>query len=302
MKLPKPLFEDPVYGSPTDPVIVWNHLENMWYLFYTQRRATEISVGVSWVHGTKIGVAVSKDGATWLYRGTLEGLEFEHGTNTFWAPEIIFAEGEFHMFVSYVQGIPVNWNYGRKMIHYVSDNIWDWTFKGEIDLKSDRVIDACVYKIDATTYKMWFKDERDHSHTAVAVSKDLYNWEVLGPEITDMSQEGPNVFMLNGHIYMVSDYWHGLAVYKSNDFKTWERCSDVLNDAGLHVTDAGIGHHADVLEKDGRAFIVYFTTPDLDAHREGLLNSQLYKAYVQIAELKEKDGYLVCDRNADVEW
>ena len=88
IRLPKPLFQDPVFGAPTDPVIVRNEEEEMWYLFFTQRRATDIYVGASWVHGTKIGVAVRRDGAKWLYRGALEGLDFEPGMNTFWAPEI----------------------------------------------------------------------------------------------------------------------------------------------------------------------------------------------------------------------
>ena len=82
--LPAPLFRDPIYDCPTDPTIIWNREEKQWYLFYTQRRAADTSTGVSWVHGTKIGIAVSKDGGKWLYRGTLEGLDIEKGHNTFW--------------------------------------------------------------------------------------------------------------------------------------------------------------------------------------------------------------------------
>ena len=106
--LPAPLFRDPVYDCPTDPTVIWNEEEKMWYLFYTQRRAGAASIGVSWVHGTKIGVAVSRDGGKWLYRGTLEGLEIERGHNTFWAPEIIRAEGIYHMYVSYITQIANN--------------------------------------------------------------------------------------------------------------------------------------------------------------------------------------------------
>lgn len=105
--LPAPLFIDPIYDCPTDPVVIWNRKEEQWYLFYTQRRATDVPIGVSWVHGTAIGVAVSKDGAKWLYRGTLEGLDIERGHNTFWAPEIIEAEGKYHMYVSYITGSPM---------------------------------------------------------------------------------------------------------------------------------------------------------------------------------------------------
>ena len=95
--LPSPLFRDPIHDCPTDPTVIWSEEETQWYLFYTQRRADAPAIGVSWVHGTKIGVASSADGNKWLYRGTLEGLDIERGHNTFWAPEIIRAEGAYHM-------------------------------------------------------------------------------------------------------------------------------------------------------------------------------------------------------------
>lgn len=94
--LPSPLFRDPIYDCPTDPTVIWNEKEEQWYLLYTQRRATDVPIGVSWVHGTALGVATSRDGTKWLYRGTLEGLDIEPGHNTFWAPEIIEAEGLYH--------------------------------------------------------------------------------------------------------------------------------------------------------------------------------------------------------------
>ena len=187
--LPAPLFRDPVYDCPTDPTVIWNEEEKMWYLFYTQRRAGAASIGVSWVHGTKIGVAVSRDGGKWLYRGTLEGLEIERGHNTFWAPEIIRAEGIYHMYVSYITGIPTDWDYPRQMLHYTSQNLWDWTFAGRVDLGSERVIDACVYEVGPRQYKLWYKDEDNGSRTSAAVSRDLYHWTVLGEEITDCAQE-----------------------------------------------------------------------------------------------------------------
>ena len=154
--LPAPLFRDPIYDSPTDPTVIWNSEEEKWYLFYTQRRASDETEGVSWVHGTKIGAAESRDGSKWLYRGVLENLDFEHGHNTFWAPEIIRAEGMYHMFVSYITGIPTDWDYPRKIVHYTSDNLWDWILDGPIDLGSERVIDACVYETAPHCYKMWY--------------------------------------------------------------------------------------------------------------------------------------------------
>ena len=106
MRLPEsPLFSDPIYNGAADPVIIWNKFERQWWIVYTQRMPSAPGPGVTNVHGSKLGVASSPDGHDWLYRGELEGLEFEHGHNTFWAPEIICHEGVYHMYVTYVQGI-----------------------------------------------------------------------------------------------------------------------------------------------------------------------------------------------------
>ena len=69
---PKPLFRDPLYDGAADPVVVWNKQEKKWFMFYTNRRATDTTAtGVTWVHGTRIGIAESEDGgATWRYRDT----------------------------------------------------------------------------------------------------------------------------------------------------------------------------------------------------------------------------------------
>lgn len=306
--LPAPLFRDPIYDCPTDPTVIWNREEHMWYLFYTQRRATDTAIGVSWVHGTKIGVAASADGGKWLYRGTLEGLDIERGHNTFWAPEIIRAEGIYHMYVSYITGIPTDWNYPRQLLHYTSTNLWDWSFAGKIDLQSDRVIDACVYEVSPHTYKMWYKDEAHDSRTYAAVSRDLYNWTVLGAEVTDCAQEGPNVFELGGQKWMVSDFWSGLAVYRSDDFCHWTRCSNLLTQSGHRPMDKGLGHHADVVVLDDRAFLFYFCHPyasecqDDDAALESLTAQERNKAVVQVTELFVENGELCCDRNAPVSW
>lgn len=302
--LPAPLFRDPIYDCPTDPTVIWNREEGMWYLFYTQRRAMDAAVGVSWVHGTKIGVAVSRDGGKWLYRGTLEGLEIERGHNTFWAPEILWAEGVYHMYGSYITGIPVDWEYPRQMLHYTSVNLWDWSFAGRVDLGSERVIDACVYEVSPHRYKMWYKDENNGSKTSAAVSEDLYHWSVLGAEVADCAQEGPNVFELGGIKWMVSDFWKGLAVYRSEDFTHWTRCADLLDGTGSRTLDQGYGHHADVVVREGRAFLFYFCHPyGPEGKKTGAFSEQeRNKAVIQAVELKVEDGELHCDREAQAAW
>lgn len=48
-------------------------------------------------------------------------MDIEKGHNTFWAPEILWAEGSYHMYVSYITGIPTDWEYPRLMLHYTLD-------------------------------------------------------------------------------------------------------------------------------------------------------------------------------------
>lgn len=257
---PAPLFRDTIFDGASDPTVIWNKKEACYYMFYTQRRSTSVQVGFSSIHGSKIGVATSTDKKGWLYRGTLENLDIEHGHNTFWAPEILEANGTYHMYVSYITGIPTTWEYPRHILHYTSENLWDWTYQSTLQLSSERVIDACVYEVCPGVYKMWYKDENHDSHIYAAQSTDLYKWEVVGEEISDCSQEGPNVFELGGKKWMICDCWKGLSAYVSDDFINWKRCPcNLLVGPGKDPSDQTNGHHADILVENGEAEIYYFT-------------------------------------------
>ena len=67
---PKPLFDDPVYHGAADPVIIYNKARKKWWMLYTNRRASINDSTVQWVHGTRIGIAESKDGRVWKYVDT----------------------------------------------------------------------------------------------------------------------------------------------------------------------------------------------------------------------------------------
>lgn len=194
------------------------------------------------------------------------------------------------------------------MLHYVSQNLWDWEFLGDVDLHSARVIDACVYETEPGLFKMWYKDENRESHTYAAVSRDLHRWEVLGEEVSDCAQEGPNVFSLGGKIWMISDFWSGLAVYSSEDCTHWTRCPNLLEHSGTRPMDVGLGHHADVVVRDDRAFLFYFChpyaceLPEDGNHPADFTDQQRNMAVVQVVELFVQDDHLVCDRNAPVSW
>src|SRR5215218_6201909 len=83
---PKPLYGDPIYNGAADPVVIWNKKEKEWWMFYTARRATiDDTTGVKWVHGTRIGIAESKDGRIWKYKDTANINYHPDGGYTFWA-------------------------------------------------------------------------------------------------------------------------------------------------------------------------------------------------------------------------
>lgn len=297
-----PLFRDPIYDGAADPTIIWNPKEKAWWIFYTNRRASATNIGFSYIHGCDIGIASSSDGGkTWIYRGIVEGLNYEPGRNTYWAPEIVEDNGGVHMFVSYVRGIPFDWNCDRKILHYTSKDLWHWNYEETLKLTSDRVIDACVYKMPDGRWKMWYKDENNDSFSYTAYSDNLYNWKPAGAEITDCPHEGPNVFRFMDKYWMITDPWHGLGVYKSDDACNWTRCSNILKEPGKRFDDGTIGAHADVLVNNGRAYIFYFTHPEVSETERNdpdfVWEYRHRRTSLQVAELKYAGGELVCDRN-----
>lgn len=290
-----PLFKDPLHNGAADPVVIYNREEKSWWMMYTNRVCDCPCDGVAWVHGTDIGIAESKDGGkTWLYRGIAEGLNFERGRNTYWAPEVIFHEGVYHMYVSYVRGMPDNWAWGRSILHYTSKNLWDWSFEKELELSSDKVIDACIYKLPGGKWRMWFKDERHDAHTWAADSDDLYNWTVVGEAVGDCAHEGANVFKLGGQYWMITDEWRGLGVYSSNDCDNWTKQNGrILDKPGNRPDDGVIANHADVVVKsENEAYIFYFTHPE-----RGTPGGDDRRSSIQVARLTVKDGLLTCDRD-----
>lgn len=162
---PKPLFRDPIHDGAADPAIVWDKAKRQWLMFYTNRRAN-LPPGargdVSWIHGTHIGIASSRDGARWRYVGIAQIPERCTGP-TLWAPEIQTFDGEHHMWLTVVPGIFKDWNASRKIVHLTSKDLKTWTCGETLDLGSDRVIDASVVRLPTGGYRLWFKDERDGS-------------------------------------------------------------------------------------------------------------------------------------------
>lgn len=301
---PAPLFRDPIFDGASDPVVIWNRQEKNWWLLYTQRRANVDGPGVAWVHGCDIGVGRSlDDGHSWQYLGVLPGLEFERGRNTFWAPEIVWHEGVYHMYVSYVPGVPRDWSGPRRMLHYRSADLWQWKFHGPLTLSSERVIDACVERIGPARWRMWYKDEANHSHTYAADSTDLARWTVAGEVLGGAGHEGPNVFRWRDSWWMITDHWDGLGVFRSPDALAWTRQPrNILREPGKRPEDGVKGGHADILVQGDDAWIFYFTHPGRvpGAPQATIRDVEPYatrRTSIQVARLELEGAEIGCRRD-----
>jgi polygalacturonase len=298
----KPLFRDPVYDGATDPVVCWNNQEQKWFMFYTSRRANVSNLkGVSWVHGSKIGIAESSDGgATWKYRGTAM-IDYGQGEFSYWAPEILYHNGTYHMYLSFVPGMHTDWSGTRDILHLTSTDMLEWKYQSTLKLSSDRVIDACVLRMPDGTWRMWYNNETDHKSIYYADSPDLYTWKDGGKVIGDQPGEGPNVFQWKNKYWMIVDVWDGQGVYSSDDAVNWTRQKEnLLQKGGTGPDDTTRGHHADVVVSSNRAYLFYFTHPGTagqGAKKDGI---EQRRSSVQVVELEYKDGRLICDRDKPV--
>lgn len=298
--VPAPLYKDPVFDGAADPMIIRNEQTGLYYMFYTQRRANQRLSDVAWAYGTAIGVAESKDGSYWRYRGALD-LDFEFGHNTFWAPEVIYCaeDGLYHMYSTYIQGVSQDWGGEASIEHYTSRDLFYWDHIGSVQINSAHIIDPCIHRLPDGTWRMWYRDD-DYGTKAEIIcyadSPDLYNWTFKGVAADDVGQEGPNVFAFGGRYWLISDVWNGLGVYVSDDLEHFTRQEEnILREFGTRTDDTARGAHADVFVVNDRAFIVYFTHPE---------PAYPSRTAVQMAELKIENGKLVCDRNAefDTDW
>lgn len=303
------IFDDPIEGGAADPTVVRNQSTGEWWMFYTNRRPRFGGRDVSWIHGCAIGVATSPDGVTWTYRGTVSGLDAvgDSGLNTHWAPEIIFNDGDYHMYLTYLSGAPSRFEgEPRHIVHLTSPDLENWTRQSQLSLSSNKVIDAAVFVCPDGQWRLWYKDEAHGSGTWCATSTDLHVWTVDGEVIpgspTAPPHEGPNVFALGGYIWMIVDEWRGQAVYRSTDAFNWQRQSAnkglILDKRGNDPLDRGFARHADVVVIGEEAALFYFTHPEWDeAAKKAPETSAERRSTIHVARVWVENGELKADRN-----
>ena len=299
---PKPLYRDPVYDGAADPVVVYNKLQKKWWMFYTNRRATMTdTTGVAWVHGTRIGIAESDDGAVWKYKDTANINYRPDSGYTFWAPEITAYKGIYHMYLTYVPGVFTNWNHPRNIVHLTSIDLVNWKYESTLQLANHKVIDACIFQLPGGNWRLWYNNESDGKSIYYADSKDLYNWVDKGIAIAAHG-EGPKVFRFQNKYWMIVDVWKGMEIYYSGDLLKWTRqATRILEEPGSGTDDQAIGGHADVVVNNNRVFLFYFTHPGRRKDKPALRGSADDKrSLIQLTELFYKNGELVCNRNKPV--
>lgn len=299
---PKPLYRDPNYDGAADPLVIWNRSEQKWFMFYTNRRANATNVqGVEWVHGTPIGIAVSENGANWRYL-TNAHINYpaskEQPLPTYWAPDVIYVQGQYHMFLTIVPGIFQDWRHPRSIVHFTSQDLRNWDYSETLKLNSERVIDAEVIALPQGGYRLFYNDEPDGKSVYYADSKDLFNWQDKGKLDIQSRGEGPTAFEWQGYWWLVVDAWKGLSVYRSKDLNSWEmQPQHLLEQPGTGLDDGVIGGHPDVIVNEGKAYLFYFTHPGRTAENQGIDDYSTRRSSIQLTELTFSDGWLTTDRD-----
>ncbi len=300
---PKPLFVDPIFNGAADPVVVWNKQAKKWFMFYTNRRANVPGLdGVTWVHGTRIGIASSVDGANWHYVDTAD-IQYRPDSNyTYWAPEVFENKGLYHMYLTYVPGVFKDWNHPREIIHLTSKDLLHWQYDKTLVLASHKIIDACAYPLPNGGWRLWYNNEKDKKSIYYADSKDLSTWEDKGKAVGDKGGEGPKVFKWKDSYWMIVDNWMGMGIYKSEDLTTWKRQEKrILELPGKGKDDQAMGGHCDVLVNDGHAYIFYFTHPGRTGEKSSWKDGiETRRSIIQLGELKYENGEISCDRDEPV--
>jgi hypothetical protein len=294
-----PLFRDPIHDGAADPVVVWNRARKTWWMLYTNRRADLAGGGgVTWVHGTHIGIAESSDGgAHWKYVSEAD-IPLVKPDYTLWAPEVIYTGGLYHMFLTVVPGTFTDWNHPRHILHLTSHDLLHWKPLANVNLESDRTIDACIFRLPSGDWRLWYKNEADSSKVYFSDSSDLVHWTPKGIATTNHG-EGPVVFQWRGAYWLINDPHAGLAVFRSSDLTTWhQQPQNLLREPGTQPTDRAMGNHPDVVvDGSGRAWLFYFTQQggvDAQGHDQGWSRH----SFLHVTELHEANGILTVDRNA----
>lgn len=306
---PQPLYRDPVFDGAADPSLIYDPARALWVMFYTVRRANVAGLdGVSWVHGTPIGRAESRDGVHWRYVGTVDFPDDLPGASapgepaTYWAPAVVRQDGVFHMFVTVVPGVFKDWNHPRRIVHLSSPDLRQWRYLDTLALSSEKVIDPALLRLPDGGWRLWYNNEAAGKKIYFADSPDLLRWQDRGPALlSDQAThrgEAPLAFFWRGHYWLLIDLLRndGLAAYRSEDGLHWIRQPGALAQApGRGRDDQNGAHHPEVVVHGDRAWMYYFVHPGVSA--DGSSRDER-RTSLQVLELGlSHEGWLLAPRD-----
>jgi beta-xylosidase len=205
-----------------------------------------------------------------------------------------------------VPGTFTDWNHPRVIVHLHSTDLINWSTPqlstpqpSTLQLVNQKVIDASVFKVNDSLYRLWYNNEKDSKSIWYAESKDLYNWTDKGKAINPSRGEGPKVFHWQDKYFMIIDAWKGMEVYSSTDLLNWTKQKErILEAPGKGKDDQSIGGHCDVIVNNGKAYVYYFTHPGRRKDKPAAKGSfDDKRSVIQVAELEYKDGVVSCDRD-----
>ena len=308
---PRPLFADPHYNGSCDPEVVWNEAAKEWFIYYTARRASR-KTGT--YVGTPLGVISSPDLIHWTFRGycSFDGKKgLPDNADTHWAPGVIAADGQLHMFATYKDNATPPWGGKGVIRHYVApldDPVHGWKLAGIPGFQQPDPIDASLIRV-GDTFRAYYR-VGNGGGLQWASSPDLVTWTNHGKCPGDVNaknrgfgyQEAPYVFQFGGFFWMLTDPHDGLAVFRSDDGITWQQKPRLLREPGRGPEDHTRARHPSVAVVGDRAFIFYHVEPNrpYPSPPAEKRTPHQKKSFLQVAELRIENGELACDRNQPV--
>ncbi len=253
---------------------------------------------VAWVHGTRIGIAISSDGgAHWTYKGTAE-IPYGKPDYTHWAPDIVRSGSTYHMFLTIVPGTFHDWNASREIIHLTSPDLEHWTFVSKLTLDSERVIDPSLYQLpDKAVAALVQGRARPQPHPLRRLTRPQH-LEGHGPGHHRPQQRRPENLPLPRSVLDADRHVEGHRASTTRTMRSqWKpQPAKLLDTPGKLPTDRSYGHHVDVVVHGDRAFLFYFTHQLGDDLDPRLPHSE-DRTVLQVTELQYKDGMLTADRD-----
>lgn len=303
---PKPIFRDPIYDGAADPIVIWNPFVKKWWMYYTNRRATETHLpGVSWVFKTPIGIAESENGVNWNYIGTANfpNLPMETGGEnaTLWAPDIVAGDdGKWHMYLSIQPGVAERWGKVPGYIaHLTSENMRDWKYIRRFDLPVGSY-DADVIRMPNQVWRMYYKDPTNGASTFYYMeSDDLYQWSAP-IRVFSRKGEGPILFNWKGYYWMILCDGKGMIAHRSEDAENWtlQPGGNLMPDGtGTGIDDIPAALHGEVVISENRAYLYYFTHPGRYGENKTKDTFDQRRSSIQVVELKLNNGWISANRN-----